>query len=221
MTACNKTISFKSRSGESITPTLAYRCEIQLGEDGSPHDGPCANPSDIRSRDRRIHWEAENARKQQVVRHAQSGLGLTQSIPLPSASVLDVTAGDIADPSLRVGRRHPSEPVKCPFCSEEPLSKHLSSHIQTDHAYLSPEEAVPFPVPEPLPPKAETFQDAGQHFRHAVPMPPSSIMKTESSPEDQGDWLDWAIIDVWVKRNVNSIPAAVREALAHVSPKST
>lgn len=234
MTLCNKPITRKSRDGkEDITPTLAYRCELRLGEDDAPHEGPCSNPSDPVSRDQRIHWERTHAREQAVKRHAASGLGQTQSIPLSSASITE--SDDIKErynPALKVGRKHPAEPVDCPFCDQQPMAKELLRHIQANHttpaldAYEEawgedadlPEWDTPVVPVDPTP--GHKTGDVSRDLIAAIPMPPQPTRPEKSVLRDtvaEQAFLDATVISAWFVRNVEEVPLTVREAWGRIS----
>lgn len=151
---CGQRITRKSRDGtREITPTLSYTCELDTG-----HDGPCASPSDLTSAQARQAWEAQDRQDKAVQRHQSSGLGMTQSVPMSSASIIesDLTT----DPQRKVGRPHPSQEVDCPFCAEKPMAKDFINHVKS-HQH------------EPLPGE-EQARDTRRQVREKLPMPPPS-----------------------------------------------
>ena len=228
MTLCNKQITRKSRDGsENITPVLAYRCELRLNEEGT-HEGPCSNPSDPVSRDQRIYWERSHDREEQLKRHAASGLGQTQSIPMTSASIVE--SDDIQErynPALKVGRKHPSEPVNCPYCPEQPMHKDLIRHIQANHAVGPVEEEEDWgtaPAP-PSPEPSHLTGDVARDLIRAIPMPPvpprpvEAVRLVADVAGNDDDFLDATIISAWFVRNVDMVPLQVREAWGRISAR--
>lgn len=232
MTLCNKPITRTTREGDEITPTLAYRCELRLGEDDAPHAGPCSNPSDPVSRDRRIHWERTSAREQALKRHAASGLGQTQSIPLTSAYITE--SDDIQErnnPALKVGRKHPSEPVECPFCPEQPMQKELLRHIQVNHTNGPIEHEKDADLPgwdTPATPVEPDYQpqhltgNAARDFIQSIPMPPPLNQPQKGQPVLRDEvreqaFLDATLISAWLVRNVDQVPLTIREAWGRIS----
>lgn len=194
MSKCTATITRPSRDGKTqITPTMAYRCELNL-EEG--HPGPCANPSDLTSVDQRKHWERQSARQEEVQRHAASGLH-TQSVPLTSASLMEPD-GDWVDPALRVGRIHPGEPVQCPFCPDQPLEKEFVAHVRM-HA-PGPEGTADSPV----------FPSYAQA---------SAIAAVDEAEDEVDD--DRMVVEAWLWRNHATLPPrlmkAVKRLLEHSS----
>lgn len=154
MPVCGKRITRKSRDGtKEITPTLSYNCELE-----QDHEGPCASPSDLTSAQARQDWELKDRRATELKRHQESGLGMTQSLPMPSASIVE--SDDTTEPQLKVGRRHPSEPVPCPFCPETPLAKNFANHVMTHQGEHTEER--------------EQADFARSEVRRTLPSPPPS-----------------------------------------------
>ncbi len=213
MPHCNKPITRTTRSGETITPTLSYRCEVNIPEGEVAHEGPCANPSDSVSRDARIHWQRTSARKSELDRHASSGLGQTQSIPLTSAFIVEgETNEERNNPALKVARTHPSAPVDCPFCNQQPMQKDLLRHIQTDHINVS--EEVPSEPPSPEKSRY-TAPLSGFVPSQAVPFPIFPAPEVHESSDDQ-DFLDAALVSAWFSRS-SAVPKTVRDAWERLS----
>ena len=245
MATCNKLITWMTRDNKEITPTLAYRCEVVLPEGATTHEGPCANPSDAVSRDKRLYWERIHAREEEVQRHASSRLAQTRSVPMSSASIYEpTTVQEANNPSLKVGRKHPSEPVDCPFCNEQPMQKDLLRHINTDHN--GPPLPVDFDPPEETPSRTMTSDLGKKGFFPSIPMPPlvtppvvnvvnmpqfsvgepetdedpyievSEPNKVLQGPSEE-TFLDVSTISLWFARNFTSIPNQVVEAWGRVS----
>lgn len=131
MPTCSKHVTFPGRGGAAQTPTLAYRCEISLGDNGEPHEGPCASPSMLASVIARKDWETKDKEEKAKLRHERSGMAMTQSLPLTSASMIE--------PGSQ--KPHPSSPTDCPFCNEKPMHKEFVDHMKShagDNDVLQP-----------------------------------------------------------------------------------
>jgi hypothetical protein len=97
---------------------ISHTCELPAG-----HDGPHSNPSDMTSVDARKAWQAKEREREAERRHQESGLSMTQSRPLTSASIVE--------PGSQ--RPHPGSSTDCIFCDEKPLVKNFAAHI-AEHA---------------------------------------------------------------------------------------